>query len=641
MKSKYFIIFTFILLASSAVLASQDIKVISSGTRSLTLEFTPQYTDTSSVIINNQTFKRISFSGGEVLNLQDYGMPAISVRSFSVGVPGEVGNTIQVIGSDYIELQGRVAPIRKTVYKNGMLSYSDIISSKYNDYRMNDLVSFGRYGLARNIPVQTVNVYPVQFDAEKNSIRIYKKIVIRINFASVKPNQGTAAKDDDLLKESLINYQAAKNFSIVQPRRLGKAAVSSVLSQGRWFRFEAPAEGMYKITASFLKDQGLDPNSIDPRTIKIYNNGGKVLPEALNLEVPNDPVENSVFLYKAQDDGKFNSEDYILFYGRGNQFFDYDTSSHKVVRYYHPYSNSNYYWLTFSQGESKKMQQVQSLTQNPDFVQTTTKAFASWEEDKYKLMNSGRYYVGDDFSETNNSRTYLTNLNGIVSGSTIAYKFNFVNRSEYSAVISLYENSTSVLSAYISGVGVGLLDDPQANYAISQVYNANYRSTLPDDRSMLKFTYKPNPGSQSTGYLNYFEISYDKQLKAFSDALMFYSTDTTGVDEFRLSGFGSSDIQVFDITDNANLKQVSGASISGGDCSFRAQSQKGRLSKYMAVTPAAYLTPGKLSEMSNSNVHATPEAKFIIITNKAFLDEANRLKTFKETGAKFKISTSV
>jgi hypothetical protein len=122
---------------------------------------------------------------------------------------------------------------------------------------------------------------------------------------------------------------------------------------------------------------------------------------------------------------------------------------------------------------------------------------------------------------------------------------------------------------------------------------------------------------------------------------MFYSTDTTGVDEFRLSGFGSSDIQVFDITDNANLKQVSGASISGGDCSFRAQSQKGRLSKYMAVTPAAYLTPGKLSEMSNSNVHATPEAKFIIITNKAFLDEANRLKTFKETGAKFKISTSV
>ncbi|MGE5351873.1 MAG: type IX secretion system sortase PorU, partial [Acidobacteriota bacterium] len=325
----------------------------------------------------------------------------------------------------------------------------------------------------------------------------------------------------------------------------------------------------------------------------------------------------------------------------GNQFFDYDTSSHRVVRYFHPYSNSNYYWLTFSQGQSKKMQAAQSLTQNPDFVQTTTKAFASWEEDKYKLMNSGRYYVGDDFSETNNSRTYLTNLNGIVSGSSITYKFNFVNRSEYSAVISLYENSASVLSAYISGVGVGLLDDPQANYAISQAYNATYRANLPDERSMLKFTYKPNPGSQSTGYLNYFEIYYDKQLKAYNDALMFYSMDTTGVDEFRLNGFGRSDIQVFDVTDYANLRLVSGANISGGDCSFRSQVQKGRLSKYMAVTPAAYLTPGRFTEMGNSNVHATPEAKFIIITNKAFQDEANRLKTFKESQAKFKISTSV
>ncbi|MGE5498520.1 MAG: C25 family peptidase propeptide domain-containing protein, partial [Syntrophothermus sp.] len=201
MKSKYLFIFTLILLVSYPILASQDIKVISSGPRSLTLEFTPQYTDTSSVVINDQTFKRISFSGGEVLNFQDFGMPAIPVRSFSVGVPGETGNTIQVIGSDYIELQGKVAPIRKAIYKKGMLSYTDFVSSKYSDYGMNELVSFGRYGMARNIPVQTVNVYPVQFDAGKNSIRMYKKIVIRINFASVKPGQGAAAKDDDLLKE--------------------------------------------------------------------------------------------------------------------------------------------------------------------------------------------------------------------------------------------------------------------------------------------------------------------------------------------------------------------------------------------------------------------------------------------------------
>ncbi|MGE5354273.1 MAG: C25 family peptidase propeptide domain-containing protein, partial [Acidobacteriota bacterium] len=344
MRSKYFVFFTFILLSGVSIRASQDIKVISSDTRSLTLEFTPQYTDTSSVVISNQTFRRISFSGGEIHNPLDFGMPAVPVESFSIGVPSESGNTIQVIASEYTELQGRVAPVKKAVFKEGMISYADCISDNYGSYKTQEMVSFGEFGMARNMPVQTVNVYPVQFDAGKNLIRLYKKIIIIINFAQAKTTTpGRRLQDDDLLKGSLINYQAARNFSIAEPWKLNKAAMNSVLAQGRWFRFEAPAEGIYKITASFLKDQGLDPNSIDPKTIRVYNNSGKVLPEALSLDVPNDPVENAVYLSKAQDDGKFNGDDYILFYGRGNQFFDYDTSSHRVVRYFHPYSNSNYY----------------------------------------------------------------------------------------------------------------------------------------------------------------------------------------------------------------------------------------------------------------------------------------------------------
>ncbi|HEX2866017.1 MAG TPA: C25 family peptidase propeptide domain-containing protein, partial [Ignavibacteriales bacterium] len=264
MKSKYFFIFTFILLTGIKLLAAEDIKVISSDTRSLTLEFTPQYTDTSTVFINNLAYKRLGFSGGEILNPQDFGMPAIQVKTFSIGVPGELGNTIQVVATDYVELQGRVAPVKKTVYKNGLISYVDYLSDKYSSYQTSGLVSFGKYGMARNLPVQTVEVRPVQFDPSNNTIRIYKKIVVRINFGAQK-TAGTAAatrKDDDLLKSSILNYQMAKAWSVAQrPLRLGKTVVNSVLSQGRWFRFEAPAEGIYKITASFLKDQGLNPSS--------------------------------------------------------------------------------------------------------------------------------------------------------------------------------------------------------------------------------------------------------------------------------------------------------------------------------------------------------------------------------------------
>ena len=57
-----------------------------------------------------------------------------------------------------------------------------------------------------------------------------------------------------------------------------KCAINSVLSTGDWYRFEAPEEGIFRINRSFLSDLGIDVNNIDPRTIKIYNNGGYRLP---------------------------------------------------------------------------------------------------------------------------------------------------------------------------------------------------------------------------------------------------------------------------------------------------------------------------------------------------------------------------
>ena len=102
---------------------------------------------------------------------------------------------------------------------------------------------------------------------------------------------------------------------------------------------------------------GIDPRTVDPRTIKIYNNGGKVLPEGLANPRPSDLVENAI-LVVGQDDGKFDDSDYILFYGRGNDFWDYDTANHIIKRYYHPYSNQNYYWITSAQSWERMQQQT-------------------------------------------------------------------------------------------------------------------------------------------------------------------------------------------------------------------------------------------------------------------------------------------
>jgi hypothetical protein len=49
---------------------------------------------------------------------------------------------------------------------------------------------------------------------------------------------------------------------------------NSVLATGTWKRFYIQKSGVYKLTKSFLSDLGFSMNSVDPRKIQIYGNGG-------------------------------------------------------------------------------------------------------------------------------------------------------------------------------------------------------------------------------------------------------------------------------------------------------------------------------------------------------------------------------
>src|SRR5690606_27725311 len=52
---------------------------------------------------------------------------------------------------------------------------------------------------------------------------------------------------------------------------------NSVLSSGNWYRFYVDRSGVFKISKDFLKQLGVKTN-VDPRTIKIFGNGGAMLP---------------------------------------------------------------------------------------------------------------------------------------------------------------------------------------------------------------------------------------------------------------------------------------------------------------------------------------------------------------------------
>ncbi len=618
------------------LLAQNDIKIISSDRGSIVIEYTPGYTDTTHIKINNNDYLKIDLEGGFYEKPEDWGMPAIPKRTINIGVPSEYGNTIRVLNTISKEIDAKLAPKPEMVKDKDLNSNIYKISSEYNRYEDKDeLVSFGEYGIARGIPVQSIIISPVSYTPSKGSIKIYTQIVFQINFSS---NQKiTTSAGDNFLSGGILNYNTARSWrSQSNNNRLRKGIVNSVLSSGKWVKFEAPVEGIYKITRSMLSSYGIDAGTVDPRTIKIYNNGGKMLPENVNESYPTDLQENAIKVV-GEEDGKFDDGDYILFYGRGIDFRDYDTTRRKIRRYFNLYSKQNYYFITSGGAQGRRMQDKPSLNETNAYIQISTAAFADWEKDEINKFGSGRYFLGDGFSP-GNSYIYTNKLDYRISGTPINYSFRIVNVTSGYITLDIFENSNKIFSQNLSG---NLRIDTYTS-GMEHNINAMYIGDLPQNESLLKFQISSN-SSETSAYLDFFEISYQKELKASNDSLIFYSKDTSSIIEYDLSNFSNSNIRVFDVSDYANVKSISNPkTLSGGEFRFQSGESSGKVSKYLAVGNDLFKTPVRPVEINNQNLHGIAEgAQYIIITDKNFNEQANELKNYRESEAEEKLSSIV
>ena len=245
-----------------------------------------------------------------------------------------------------------------------------------------------------------------------------------------------------------------------------------------------------------------------------------------------------------------------------------------------------------------------------------------WKKIKLNLGKTGRQFFGDVFSSSVTSRTYTNSLNGRISGTDINYDFRFAVGSPSGLNLKVAENGNQLFQRNLSGYGSTLY-----TAGVSSAWSFSFNGDLPENRSVLNFSVVPS-GITSAGYLDYFTIQYEKELKAFGDNLLFFSDPTGGIIEYYLNGFTSSNIKVFDITNFSDVKLVSNYSmLSGSECHFQFDESSTQRSKYYAVGSDVFKTPSNPVEVQNSNLRGEQQgAKFIIVTHKDFKEAANNLK---------------
>jgi hypothetical protein len=73
-------------------------------------------------------------------------------------------------------------------------------------------------------------------------------------------------------------------------------AQPSVLATGEWYKIGITGKGLHKIDRAFLQKAGIHVSSVQPQHIKLYGNGGGMLPQANSSFRHRDLVENALYV---------------------------------------------------------------------------------------------------------------------------------------------------------------------------------------------------------------------------------------------------------------------------------------------------------------------------------------------------------
>ena len=309
--------------------------MIRSDAHSVQIEYRPRFLEPRAAGSGGRTYTIMDFQGGQSAPRRGAtGGPDLRYRFIPVAFPGDRGNTIRVIASDYEDIRNvEIAPVpalqRKE--KSPPVPVYEPDPARYGQGRfvpgvVADLAPVGR---VRSMLLGGVIVTPVQFNPAARTVRKYTRVVMEVTFGP-QSSALVSRGEDPLLKEVPVNYAAARTWG---GRSLGKgsaAPVPSVLASGTWYRLAVTAEGMYRLDASYLSSLGINVSGIDPRTIRIFGNGGRELPEDLASARATDLVEDAIYV-NGEADGKFDPGDYVVFYGRGARGWSYDAAGKMVV----------------------------------------------------------------------------------------------------------------------------------------------------------------------------------------------------------------------------------------------------------------------------------------------------------------------
>jgi hypothetical protein len=586
----------------------------------------PRYRTPSKVTSGGKEFARYDFDGASFPGRQSPGVPALPVRTVPLRLAGQKGNSVVILNSEYTDIPNvtllPVPDLRRDPLDGTASYHADPSAYSRSGFFPEAVGALENVGESRRAPLGDLRLSPLQFNAAARTLRRYARMVVRVNFGQA---EGAPVTADPLLKGMALNEDAFGRGTGPEGGARAATLRNSVLSSGFWFQFPVTSDGIYKITGSMLLNAGVPPGT-DPRTIRIFGNGGYELPADVASTSVDDLVENAVLVGDGGTAGALDPGDYFLFYGKGTRGWRYNPAGRSFSHYINHYTETNVYWLTYSNGPGKAMAVAPSLNQAPGVVAQNAAGKAFREDDRVNLLSSGQEWLGPPLSNGEQA-TYIQLLPGLDTSRPISYRYHLGAQSHDYSTFTIREHGVQLGPVVgLPGTDVG---SDFARQLTDAVVSASLKPNFSDAQSQLRVAYATS-NAGGTGYVDWLELVYRRRLAAQNDLYNFNAPDTTAVVEYDVTGFSGGQAFVFDVARFDSAVSISNPRISADTCSFLVQLNAGNSDEFYVVGPNGFRTPGALSRVPNQNLHGdTATADFIIVTHPEFDPAAQRLKTFR------------
>jgi hypothetical protein len=405
----------------------------------------------------------------------------------------------------------------------------------------------------------------------------------------------------------------------------GAYAQGSVLATGNWYQIGVVRSGIHRLDAAFLQKLGLPVNNLNPRNIRLYGNGGGMLPQLNRTPRPQDLTENAIYVAGEQD-GRFDNGDYVLFYAQGPHTIQYNADTKRLGHQTHLYSDTAYYFLTLSDAPGARVTDQPSLA--ADRPIRTFDDYVFHEQEERNLLQSGREWFGETF-DFNPELTLNFNLPDLVPEAAVYVRSSVMAAAPLTTQFQIQLNGQALGSQTITPISGARYD--YKGFRKDDLFTG----TVPASGGAslhVKLTYDRQANNASRGYLDFIGLQTQRQLKLSGSQTTFRSIESTqGVDaRFEVDG-AQANSRIWDVTDPMQPKNQA-FTLQGDVASFGAETTTLREFVIFADTREALLdVPVSGWKIANQNLHGMATPQLLIVTHPLFQPQAERLAQFRRS----------